>query len=269
LSREELEAAHAKDRQKRIAAYGTTDIAGALDAAGERNTSTNVSNGTNNTSTNVSNGTNNNATVSSSTRIALALQRAEEQRRRFREIDTNGDGKWSPAELKAAEERDRQKRIAKYGTDNIAALLDSGGKLNTSTDVSDMPNVYRDLLLSDSPQNVFNGTNNTFTDFSDMMDAYDAKLIRDLLLSDSPQNVSNGTLNNTLPLQTTLARNGEAIYQGSNEVSNLMNGGTTIIAPTNVSDNSVKNTTTTTMSGSSNVRTTDDSLRAFNSNPYM
>jgi hypothetical protein len=70
-------------------------------------------------------------------------------------------------------------------------------------------------------------------------------------------------------LQTTLARNGEAIYQGSNEVSNLMNGGTTIIAPTNVSDNSVKNTTTTTMSGSSNVRTTDDSVRAFNSNPYM
>jgi hypothetical protein len=49
-----------------------------------------------------------------------------------------------------------------------------------------------------------------------------------------------------------------------------MNGGTTIIAPTNVSDNSVKTTNNTSSSGNgANVRTTDDSVRAFNSNPYM
>jgi hypothetical protein len=67
-----------------------------------------------------------------------------------------------------------------------------------------------------------------------------------------------------------LTRNGEAIYQGSNEVSNLMNGGTTIIAPTNVSDNSVKTTNNTSSSGNgANVRTLDESVRVFNSNPYM
>jgi hypothetical protein len=117
--------------------------------------------------------------------------------------------------------------------------------------------------------NVPNGTNNTSTNVFDKIAEISKVVFNGGPISEFIINGSIGKVISKDVLQTTLARNGEAIYQGSNEVSNLMNGGTTIIAPTSVSDNSVKNTTTTTMSGSSNVRTTDDSVRAFNSNPYM
>ena len=67
-----------------------------------------------------------------------------------------------------------------------------------------------------------------------------------------------------------LTRNGDAIYAGSNEVNNNMSK-PTIIAPTNISDNSVKNTTTVSGGGGggpSNVRSPDDSIRDFVNRPF-
>jgi hypothetical protein len=159
-----------------------------LDAAGKLNTSTDVSNGTDNTSTDVSNGTDNTSTsvpgkkpISSTARIAL--KEAKKRAARLKAADTNKDGELSRAELEALHAKESQERADLFGTTDLGAALDAG-KLNTSTDVS-------------------NGTDNTSTNFSDMMDAYDAKLlalveggheitdemIQDLLLSEPRLNV--------------------------------------------------------------------------------
>jgi hypothetical protein len=276
---------------------------------GTNNTSTNVPNGTDNTSTDVSNGTDNTSTSvpgkkpQISGKLLVALKEAEKERARFAAADTNGDGKLSQAELEALHAKERQERravwIARADRLKSGETLDGAGKPNTSTDVSDVMDPYDAELLrlagqTASPRNVSNGTNNTSTNVFDKIAeiskvVFNGGPISEFIINGSISQILYGTLTRngeagpelTIPnasgkvipkdvLQTTLARNGEAIYQGSNEVSNLMNGGTTIIAPTNVSDNSVKTTNNTSSSGNgANVRTTDDSVRAFNSNPYM
>jgi hypothetical protein len=209
---------------------------------GTNNTSTNVSNTTSNTSTNVLNGTNDtptdvpNGTDKNSGVHPLALE-AKKRAARLKAADTNKDGELSRAELEALHAKESQERADLFGTTDLGAALDAG-KLNTSTDVSNgtkntstthikgdwniqvdgnktenVAGTYNQTVTGKGrAKNVPNGTDNTSTNVSDRMDAYDAKLlallesgqeitgemIQDLMMEHFGQNVPNGTDNTSV-----------------------------------------------------------------------
>jgi hypothetical protein len=198
--------------------------------------------------------------------------RLEKKSAREKAADTNGDGKVSRAERVALLAKEDQERADLFGTTDLGAALDAGsldgaGARNTSTIVP-------------------NGTDNTSTNFSDMMDAYDAKilalveggheitgeLMQKLLLetfSRGSDNGTNDTSNSKLIPLTTAPVTGAAVESGSQAV-NEINSQAPIVNVVSDSSSKVNAPVTSTVvnytPGSSNARNSDNSVRQFSIN---